>query len=248
VRDARHASIARRAAVTDDPTGRDRRARRVLRLLHDFGAPSLAAARLLDLGCRQGAMSAVLAANVGDVTAMDVDQEAITEGVARYARLANLRFVVADGTDLPFRAESFDVVVCNHVYEHVTDADKLMAEIHRVLRADGVCYFAGGHTFQLIEPHHRLPLLACLPRPVADMLVRATGKGPAYAERFLAPWRIRSLFTRFSQAVWLTAAVVREPERYELLAEPNRLAEALLRRLPAWTAWLAPTYLWLLRK
>jgi len=234
--------------MIDDRTGRNRRARRVLRLLEAFGPPRLKSARLLDLGCRQGAMSAVFATNVGDVTAMDVDQQATADGATRYAHLANLRFVVADGTCLPFQNESFDVVVCNHVYEHVSDADKLMAEIHRVLRAGGVCYFAGGHTLQLIEPHHRLPLLACLPRSAADMLVRATGKGPAYTERFLAPWRIRSLFVRFSQAIWLTGDVIREPACYELLRTRSPFIEALLRRAPAWTAWLAPTYLWLLRK
>jgi len=219
-----------------------------VRLLQAFGAPPLASARLLDVGCRQGAMSAVFATAASNVTAVDVDRQAIADGAVRYARLANLRFVVADGTGLPFRDESFDVVVCNHVYEHVSDADRLMAEIHRVLRADGVCYFAGGHTLQLIEPHHRLPLLACLPRPAADALVRAAGKGPAYAERFLAPWRIRSLFVRFSQAVWLTGAVIREPARYELLRTRSDFIEVLLSRAPAWTAWLAPTYLWLLRK
>jgi len=231
-----------------DPGGRQRRARRVLRLLEDFGAPPLASARLLDLGCRQGAMSAVFATEARDVTAMDVDQHAIAEGASRHAHLPNLRFLVADGTCLPFRSGSFDIVVCNHVYEHVSDATRLMAEIHRVLRAGGVCYFAGGHSLQLIEPHHRLPLLSCLPRRVADMLVRATGRGREYSERFVAPWRVRPLFAGFSQAVWLTGAVFDEPARYELLATRNRLLESLLSGLPAWTAWLAPTYLWLLRK
>ena len=51
-------------------------------------------------------------------------------------------------------------VVCNHVYEHVPDAAALMRDVHRVLRSDGVCYFAAGHTLQLIEPHYRVPFLS----------------------------------------------------------------------------------------
>jgi len=234
--------------ASHDRDGRQRRARRVLRLLHDFGAPPLASARLLDLGCRQGAMSAVFATEARDVTAVDVDQHAIAEGAFRHAHLPNLRFLVADGTCLPFASGSFDIVVCTHVSEHVSDAARLMAEIPRALCPGGVCFFAGGPSLQLIEPHHRLPLLSCMPKRAADMLVRATGRRLEYSERFVAPWRLRSLFDGFSQVVWLTGAVIRQPRRYELLGTPNRLLAAFLGRTPRWAAWLAPTYLWLLRK
>lgn len=235
-------------ATRDDPTGRARRARRVLRLLADFGAPPIDAARLLDLGCRQGAMSSVFAASAREVVGIDVDAQAVAHARSRWAAIANLRFARADGASLPFAAASFDIVVCNHVYEHMPDAPALMAEIHRVLRAGGVCYFAGGHTLQIVEPHHRLPLLSVLPRQVADALVRATGKGRAYEERFLPPWRLRTLFQDFAEAVPLTSAVLRDARRYELFARSNRALEMVLGAVPAWAAWLAPTYLWLLRK
>jgi len=34
--------------------------------------------------------------------------------------------------------------VCNHIYEHVPDADQMMGEIYRVLRQEGFCYFFSG--------------------------------------------------------------------------------------------------------
>jgi SAM-dependent methyltransferase len=45
--------------------------------------------------------------------------------------------VKADITNLPFPDESFDVVLCSHVLEHVLDDRKAMRELHRVLRPDG---------------------------------------------------------------------------------------------------------------
>lgn len=43
----------------------------------------------------------------------------------------------ADITSVPFRDEEFDVVLCNHVLEHVRDDRKAMAELYRVLKPDG---------------------------------------------------------------------------------------------------------------
>ncbi len=43
----------------------------------------------------------------------------------------------ADILNLPFADESFDLVICNHVLEHVKNDRKAMAEIFRVLRING---------------------------------------------------------------------------------------------------------------
>jgi SAM-dependent methyltransferase len=37
----------------------------------------------------------------------------------------------------PFRDQTFDVVICNHVLEHVPDDSVAMAEVHRVLKPGG---------------------------------------------------------------------------------------------------------------
>jgi SAM-dependent methyltransferase/uncharacterized protein YbaR (Trm112 family) len=46
--------------------------------------------------------------------------------------------VVCDGHDLPFADESFDVVLCQAVLEHVVDPPRVAAEIARVLRPGGI--------------------------------------------------------------------------------------------------------------
>lgn len=45
--------------------------------------------------------------------------------------------VKADILDLPFDDESFDVIFCNHVLEHIEDDKKAMSELYRVMKKGG---------------------------------------------------------------------------------------------------------------
>ncbi|WP_190811403.1 class I SAM-dependent methyltransferase [Flagellimonas sp. S3867] len=45
--------------------------------------------------------------------------------------------VKADICNLPFDDNSFDVILCNHVLEHIPDDTKAMQEMYRVLKPDG---------------------------------------------------------------------------------------------------------------
>ena len=45
--------------------------------------------------------------------------------------------VKADILDLPFEDENFDVVICNHVLEHIEDDRKAMSELYRVMKKGG---------------------------------------------------------------------------------------------------------------
>lgn len=49
--------------------------------------------------------------------------------------------VKADILELPFEDDSFDVVFCNHVLEHIEDDSKAMSELYRVMRPGGMGIF-----------------------------------------------------------------------------------------------------------
>lgn len=49
--------------------------------------------------------------------------------------------VKADICDLPFEENTFDVVFCNHVLEHIEDDKKAMSELYRVLKPKGMGIF-----------------------------------------------------------------------------------------------------------
>lgn len=57
--------------------------------------------------------------------------------------------VIADGMDLPFQNEEFDLVFGIDVLHHVTNVPRLLTEIHRVLKPNGV--------FFVREPYWGLP-------------------------------------------------------------------------------------------
>ena len=46
--------------------------------------------------------------------------------------------VKMDITDIPFPDETFDIIMCNHVLEHVKDDKKAMAEIYRAMKKGGM--------------------------------------------------------------------------------------------------------------
>jgi predicted SAM-dependent methyltransferase len=55
-----------------------------------------------------------------------------------YSPLADVK---ADICDLPFEDNSYDVVFCNHVLEHIEDDKKAMSELYRVLKPGGMGIF-----------------------------------------------------------------------------------------------------------
>lgn len=46
--------------------------------------------------------------------------------------------VKADICDLPFKDNDYDVILCNHVLEHIPDDAKAMSEIYRILKPGGM--------------------------------------------------------------------------------------------------------------
>lgn len=49
--------------------------------------------------------------------------------------------VKADICNLPFEANSFDVILCNHVLEHIPDDTKAMQELYRIMKPGGYGIF-----------------------------------------------------------------------------------------------------------
>ena len=52
--------------------------------------------------------------------------------------LSPLADVKADICDLPFEDNTYDVILCNHVLEHIPDDTKAMQELYRVLKPNGM--------------------------------------------------------------------------------------------------------------
>lgn len=90
---------------------------------------SLLCGSMLDVGCGIGDMLDFYHQSIGiDVNAYNID----------CCECRGLRALLMPFDTIPFEDESFDSVLLDNVLEHIAEPSKLMAEISRVLRPDGM--------------------------------------------------------------------------------------------------------------
>jgi ubiquinone/menaquinone biosynthesis C-methylase UbiE len=139
---------------------------------------SMHGGKLLEVGTGSGGIAHYFSHGARarwDVHAVDVvDNRQLMDGY---------RFELIEGCNLPFEDETFDVVISNHVIEHVGDAASQllhMRELRRVLKSTGRGYLAVPNRWMFMEPHYRLAFLSWLPKGWRTGYLRAMGKGEAY--------------------------------------------------------------------
>ena len=228
-----------------DGDSRRLKAQKIARLVETVRP--LRGARLLDIGAGSGYIASNLGELVGgegEVWAVDVnDQRRTNDGY---------RFKAVTGTALPFEDDAFDVVLSNHVIEHVGDRSAQLhhlREVGRVLAPGGVCYLAVPNRWGLVEPHFRLPFLSWIPGPLRDPYVRAAHRGTHYDCNLPTRGEATRLFSeagfRHEEATIAAMRVLRELETMSvatrmLCSAPEPVLRALLP--------LNPTMIFLLRR
>jgi ubiquinone/menaquinone biosynthesis C-methylase UbiE len=233
-------------ALMLDERHRRTKARKILKVLHHYlGRTSLDGLVALDIGCSAGFIADELANDGADTIGVDIDEPALEAAQGSFGH--HVRFVLTSGDALPFPDDSLDVVVFNHIYEHVVDADAVLTEIHRVLKPAGVAYFGMGNKYGVMEPHYRLPFLSWLPQGAADRYVRAFGKADVYYENFASKAGLKRLARGFH--VWdYTIPAVLRPDLFgsedQVHGWVARVPHLALRALMP----IIPTYIWVATK
>lgn len=132
----------------------------------------------LEVGCGSGYIAHYFSelgfGNEGTHAVDVTDERQVFEG---------FKFVEVNDTKLPYVNNQFDLVVSNHVIEHVGSYDsqmKHLAEVYRTLKPNGVLYFAVPNKWQIIEPHYRLPFLSWFNHAIASAYVRMLHRGNEY--------------------------------------------------------------------
>ena len=92
--------------------------------------------KVLDIACGEGYGTALMASTASEVVGADVDADTIAAAKNKYTN-PNIEFVEASILSLPFKSETFDVLVCYETLEHVSDHSKVLAELKRVLKSSG---------------------------------------------------------------------------------------------------------------
>ncbi|MBS7249336.1 MAG: methyltransferase domain-containing protein [Candidatus Freyarchaeota archaeon] len=138
--------------------------------------------RVLDVGSGSGGISIAFAKNDIEIVNFDADRR-YTVVSQRWAEEneVELNQMLASGEEMPFKDESFDVIICSDVIEHLERPKNLVREVTRLLKNGGLVYLTCPNKTspRLIweDNHYFLPLVVLLPRKLADVYVRATGRG-----------------------------------------------------------------------
>lgn len=140
-------------------------------------------ARVLDLGCAGGFMAEAMAQRGARVTGIDPAADAIA-AAAVHAKVGGLAITydVGSGEALPYGDESFDAVVCVDVLEHVTDLRRVLAEVSRVLRPDGLFLF---------DTINRNVLARFVTVTLAESVLGLLPRGTHDPELFITPASVR---------------------------------------------------------
>ncbi len=141
---------------------RDRKAAQIIECLELLTDLDLATLDCIDIGCGSGGISYHLAPAFRSVTGVDPEPWQRWEEFT--AEQPNLRFLEASIDSLDIADDSIDIVICNQVYEHVPSPTQLIAQVHRILKPGGICYFAGPNLLYPIEPHVHWPFIHWMPR------------------------------------------------------------------------------------
>jgi SAM-dependent methyltransferase len=128
--------------------------------------------KVLDLGCGRGGVVELFWRDVKLAAGLDPDVPSLAEH-----RSHGMPVIRGRGEQLPFSAESFDLIVCLWVLEHVDRPDEVFGEVSRVLKP-------GGH-FVFLTPNLQNPLLflnrmaKALPLAQRRLVSRVYGRGEA---------------------------------------------------------------------
>lgn len=229
--------------------GRERKACTMVAVLGDhLGHQRLKSLSLLNVGGSAGIIDNYLADHFANVIGLDIDAPAVEYAKENFKKV-NLAFVVGDALDIKYSNQSFDVVISSNVYEHVPDAGKMMAEIYRVLKPGGVCYFAAANRIVWNEPHYNLKLLSVIPRWLAHRYIKAAGRAPFYHEKHYTLWGLRKLVSKFTIHDY-TVRIIKEPERFfaDYMIVPGSRKAAIATVVAKYFSWLCPAYIWVLEK
>jgi len=89
--------------------------------------------RILDVGCGTGAYDRVLANMGHEVIGIDYSEYAIYKAVEK-SKGKDIQYLISAVPYLPFKNESFDLVICIGVLQYVENEQDMICEIKRVLK------------------------------------------------------------------------------------------------------------------
>lgn len=189
--------------------------------------------KLLDLGCGTGMTFSALAQTFPNSIALDIgdhEVKATKELLSHLKMKANVQKY--DGKTIPYPTGTFDIVTSIEVIEHVKDPLKMLGEIRRVLKHDGILHITTANKWWPIEPHFKLPFLSYLPPRLSDLYVRLSGRGDSYLDIKLPSYnQFRRMIEKYFTIEDITLDILRDYKVYNLDKERGKFIRVVGRFL-----------------
>ncbi len=139
----------------------------------------IAPGRSLEVGCGDGRLLAKMQDRGWVVEGQDVDAQAVEQA----RRISGAQVYLGSLSDLALPAETYDVIVMNHVLEHVYDPTALVGDCRRLLKPGGLLvattpnpdsfgHARFGRAWRGLEPPRHLHLL---PPPALSKIASVAG-------------------------------------------------------------------------
>lgn len=94
---------------------------------------------VLDVAGGTGILSRSIAPFVNNVTSIDISQEMMNEGIKQTEQkgISNIFFRMAHAENLPFKQESFDLVVSRLGFHHFSNPNRILQEMSKICLRNG---------------------------------------------------------------------------------------------------------------
>lgn len=95
--------------------------------------------KILEVGCGRGFYGSIIGRFFPKISYTGIDiNEAHLQIAKVFARASNVHFRKINATKLPFPDKSFNKIICTEVLEHIENDRLALAELHRVLKPNGI--------------------------------------------------------------------------------------------------------------
>lgn len=222
-----------------DEASRLRKAAKITKILGQ--EIDLRHAKVLDIGTGTGHIAEYIAKHAGAVTSIDVlDQRKTKSGYD---------FRLVEDERLPFPNNSFDVVISNHVVEHVYDQQLHLSEISRVLKPGGIIYLATPNRLWITDPHFKVPFINWMPRAVATAYLKAI-LGKYWDVRPVTLHYLKKHIPLKHNIKSLAGELIKYPDKYnvDIFKELQPITKRLPRSMLGLADYMSPTLLVIITK
>lgn len=163
--------------------------------------------KILEVGSGPGFLSLALAIEFEDAKVWGVEPEKtgvdLANSLSKELTLERqVTFQVGQGEALPFEDNTFDLVICHTVIEHVGDVEKVISEISRVLSPNGRLHLEAPNYVFPYEPHLRIFTIPKFGKKFVAFtsFLQGRWKLRGYLEhlQFVTPFSLERLFTKYN--------------------------------------------------